>query len=67
MTPDYFQLANIQDVMRYTKKWPPARGQRDGMLKSTGKLKGSLFLDWDYKTDFMVSCAMTYLVNGTDV
>lgn len=40
MTPDYFQPANIQDVMRYTKKWPPARGQRDVTLKSTGKLKG---------------------------
>ena len=45
MPPDYFQPANIQDAMRYTKKWPPARGQRDGMLKSTGKLKGSLFFD----------------------
>lgn len=45
MTPDYFQPANIQDAMRYTKKWPPARGQGDVMLKSTGKLKGSLFLD----------------------
>ena len=45
MTPDYFQPANIRDAMRYTKKWPPARGHRDGTLKSTGKLKGSLFLD----------------------
>lgn len=45
MSPDYFQPANIQDVMRYTKKWPPARDQREVMPKSAGKLKGSLFLD----------------------